>query len=275
MCGEKRSKRETCLSATRRTRRHNQLSQPSSVRHESFPVAGCVSLVFTQQAIRTDIFRILLGDLSHLASILILLHKIQTTRSCRGKLSSPVIRNAVRELLLTYWFFFFQVYPLKHRPSTLVSSLQDILTFFSTTYLYTTLSWNCFSSAAVAIFSTSWRSNTGQPRAKYSTYSNPFWPSPVRVSDQRMTLPSTPSRLNISSLPASSFPSSSTTSSPFRKFCGHFPFGWRRWLFSPNCSCFNAREKQRRSRRIIWLHWEHIEPFTSLTGYSGIVIHPP
>jgi hypothetical protein len=92
------------------------------------------------------------------------------------------------------------------------------------------------------------------------------------VSDQHMTLPSTPSRLNISSLPASSFPSSSTTNLPFQKFCGHFPFGWKQWQFFLNCSCFNAQEKQKRSQRIIWLHWVHTELFTSLTGYTGMII---
>ncbi|PPQ92424.1 hypothetical protein CVT25_008645 [Psilocybe cyanescens] len=43
-----------------------------------------------------NLFR-LLGDLSHLASILILLHKIQTTRSCRG----AVIHTCLWELVLT------------------------------------------------------------------------------------------------------------------------------------------------------------------------------
>ena len=94
------------------------------------------------------------------------------------------------------------------------------------------------------------------------------------VSDQRMTLPSTPSRLNISSLPASAFPSFSTTSSPLRKYFGHSPFGWRQWPFSLNCSCFNAQERQRRSQRIIWLHWERTELFTSLTGYTGMLSAP-
>ena len=94
---------------------------------------------------------------------------------------------------------------------------------------------------------------------------------PDHVSDQRMTLPSTPSRLNISSLPASFFPSSSTTSSPLRKSYGHFPFGWKRLLFSLNYSCFNARGKQRLSRRIIWPHWGHTELFTSLIGYTGML----
>ena len=58
------------------------------------------------RSIPTNIFRILLGDLSHLASIFILLHKIQTTRSCRGKFLFQFRScNPVSELLLTYWFF--------------------------------------------------------------------------------------------------------------------------------------------------------------------------
>ena len=51
---------------------------------------GCWVCIFglLQYEERTDLFRTLLGDLSHLASIFILLHKIQTTRSCRGKFLS-------------------------------------------------------------------------------------------------------------------------------------------------------------------------------------------
>jgi hypothetical protein len=56
-----------------------------------------------------------------------------------------------------------------------VSSLQDISTFFTTTYPFTTLSWNCFSSPAVAIFSTSWRSNTGQPHSTTLIHAEPVF----------------------------------------------------------------------------------------------------
>ena len=146
-------------------------------------------------------------------------------------------------------------------------SLQDISTFSSISYPYTTLSWNYFSLPAVAIFSTSWNSNTGQPHSHLLP--QPTNPS-NNVSDQRMIHPLTPSKSNISSLPACSFPCSSTTSSPLRKFPGHFRSGWRQSLSSLNCSCSNVQGKQRRSRRTTWLRWACTGLFTSPTGYTGM-----
>ena len=98
----KKKGREICLSATRRNTSpypanaflHNNLHLFAMNIFRLLGVyilGGFFPLTNKGAFHELTFFRILLGDLSHLASIIILLHKIQTTRSCRGKLVYSIL----------------------------------------------------------------------------------------------------------------------------------------------------------------------------------------
>ena len=131
---------------------------------------------------------------------------------------------------------------------------------------YTTPSWSFSSSQAAATFSTSWSTSIGQPPAPHDLSSKPNNISPL---GQRMTPPLTPSASNTYSAHASSSPSYSTTSSPFRKSCGRSPFSSRPLLSFPSFLCSSVPERQRLSRHITSLPSESTERSTFQIGYTG------
>ena len=88
-------------------------------------------------------------------------------------------------------------------------------------------------------------------------------------SGQPMTLPSTHSRLNTSSGPASYSVSSSTTGSGLLKSCGHSPSSSSPSPFSHNYSCCKGRERRKPLRPITLPLWEHTGLSTFQTGYTG------
>jgi len=96
------------------------------------------------------------GDLSHLASIFILLHKIQTTRSCRGE---PAARYALAYCLINITEF--QASHSRHRLSMYSFSQHDTWTSFTAMSPCITRSWSCFSLRAPATPYTLWSFNTG------------------------------------------------------------------------------------------------------------------
>ena len=148
-----------------------------------------------------------------MASIFILLHKIQTTRSCRGKVSIPVhfVQSfyfltgssctgiSFKTQALYVGVFLTRYLDLFYHFVSVYNSVMKLFFIGSSCYI-------------LYLMKIRYRSAAG---FTYLLHITPFHSDlNLHVSDQRMTLPSTPSRSNISSLPASSFPSSSTTSSP-------------------------------------------------------------
>ena len=196
-----------------------------------------------------NIFRFL-GDLSHLVSIFILIHKIQTSRSCRG------ISYKTQILYLVVF----------------VTRYVDLLTGPHVSWYNTLMKLFFIGSTGYTLYLMNFRFRSVSPPS--SVQSSPLWPAngPTRSylpSDPHMTPHSIHSNSPTSSHPSPSSLSCSTTPTRRSNSLGHSPSGSNQSPFSPSCSCCNGQERQRQSQRTTSLLWGCIGVCISPTGCIG------
>lgn len=186
-----------------------------------------------------NIFR-LLGDLSHLASILILLHKIVTSRSCRGTLASGIdarylVQDADAVLYCVCDALYLPVPPSQYLPD----SYEVILYWQHRVHLIP-------HQGAIQVRIQALTAGLVMKRISIRSAWNGYW----------------------AGLPF--WRSSSTTNSRSRKSCGRTVSSSRPWPFCRKCSCCSALARQKRSPRTIFLLWVPTVLCTSSTGSTGM-----
>lgn len=217
---------------------------------------------------RSSSFSFSIGDLSHLASIFILLHKIQTSRSCRGISPIPFATYFPHLRVLTS----ISLLGISFKTQVLY------VTVFVARYLDIFSTWVSFYNFAMKLFficSSVYILYLMKVRFRYVTIlflclrmAQPHCVH-THVSGQQTTRPSTPSVSSTSSAPPSSSVSSSTTPTPSQKYPGPSPSSSKPLPSSRNSSSSSAQAKQKQSRHTTSPRWAHTVDCTSLTGYTG------
>lgn len=188
-----------------------------------------------------NIFRFL-GDLSHLASILILLHKIQTTRSCRG--------ISFKSQLLYLIVFLTRYVDLFTRP--LVSVYNTVMKLFF------------IGSTAYTLYLMKFKYRCATLPAHI-----PVRPGADNSADRHTTPPLIRFSSPTSLAPSPSLPSCSTTSSRPLRSLGPSPSGSSQSPSFLNYSCSKEPERPRPSPHIISQPWVCTEDCTFPIGCTG------
>lgn len=161
-------------------------------------------------------FSFFIGDLSHLASIFILLHKIQTSRSCRGISPIPfAIYFAHLRVLTTLPLLGISFKTQALYVTVFVARYLDI--FFAWVSLYNFVMKLFFICSSVYILYLMKVRFRYVPILLLCLRMAQLHCVHTHVSGQQMTRPSTPSVSSTSSAPPSSSESSSTTPTPSQK----------------------------------------------------------